>query len=530
MWKLERREYWIFATGILLCLIARGSALVSPTFNVDDLWYWPMGFDFNTVGVIGLREGRFTGAFIAGLDTALGVNAPLSFTLAGAAMIVCQVITALLICRLWKIDDDKLASVVAVALLVLHPYWADLFTWKIALLNGGLPFVATFVALAICTLGRKAAAVAVLLIVLALGVHQLPLQLASAALALAVPIGLVRRNFVLREWVFRVATLVVATIAYVIVAKLSVALLSNIDSVGRDKLIIHSHFALVIARAQELLELVAIKDPLTGWLTRVIFVLLTLFSAGRILIARETSLQRRAIESAALVGALAAAFVCAIALTIVPHAWMPAFRNLLSIGALWAAVAVIALSLSTGVARKIVTVSIALVVFGFLGSNNQVLSDQQRANRRDVALMTRVAAAVGALDKATPMKKISFVGTNTSSLKNIATAANFSHGWHEYGTTLSTFAVMWPGYLLQLYNEVTGEDVRDMPTAPEQAWAVEQCKGRQWPEKAAVFGRGDMVVVCLGPVVPLFNGRFNVPAAPQQQDANASPNEKAPQP
>lgn len=506
--RVSKNEIKVFCIALALCFIARGSALFSPTFNVDDLMYWPTAFDFHTVGVISLREGRFTGPLIAALEDALGIHAARSFALAGIALIVSQVVSALLICRLWKAEGDAMMSMAVVALLVLHPYQTDFFTWKMAMLNGGIPFVATFAALCICTRSRAFFVGAVLLIVLAFGIHQLSLPMAAAVLALALPIALVRGTFDRREWLIRVLALTLAVVAYVITAKIIMALVSHSESLGRDKIILLSAPALVLSRSIELVSLMTIGDPLIGWLARAMLGVTAMLVVLRIALHRGVSAWARCFQISLFALAIIAAIGCSISLTVVPNAWMPAFRNLQSASIVWAAIAVLALHLTSGTSRKVTYVVLGLIIFGFIGANNQILSDQQRSNRRDVALMTRIAYAVGSLERSEPMQRIAFVGTTTTSLTQIATGADFSDGWHNYGTTLSVFAVYWPAYKIALYNEVTGE-LRQQATPEETQWAEKECSGKSWPAKGSVFGIGPLAVVCLGSPAKFVAGQFD---------------------
>ena len=70
--------------------------------------------------------------------------------------------------------------------------------------------------------------------------------------------------------------------------------------------------------------------------------------------------------------------------------------------------------------------------------------------------MTQVASELAHLPNAQSIIRVAFVGTTSSTLSGLSTAADISDGWGAYGTTLSAFAVPWNGYLVQLLNETTG--------------------------------------------------------------------------
>lgn len=505
---MDKQTQKLFLLAVFLAFVARASAFVSPTFNVDDLWYWARDFDFVT-STVAFREGRFFGPWLYEFQYALGVNAPRAFAFSAAFLTACLAVTSTMVCRIWKIEGNAMASVLAVAVLTLHPYQTDLYTWKLAMLSGGIPFVMTMWALIIAPRGALQFAGALVLIVLAFGIHQIPLEYAAAALVLAVPIHLARGNFVLREWLRMVAALTVGTILYVIVAKLTIYYTTHFESVGRDSLIVLSDPMLVVDRVEELVGMFLLNDPLTGWLTRVILGVLLLTGCVGVFCAPGTPIGRKFLVLFCLIASLAIAFLCVVALTVVPTAWMPAFRNLMSANLLWAAVIVVAYLLSAVRIRKVVVGLVCLVLFGFMGTNGEILSDQQRANSRDVVLMSRISSDIEKLPDFARIKALAFVGTNTAPLKNPRTGSDFSVGWYNYGTTLSVFSVWWPGYLVALYNEVNGSGMAYVQSEAALTTAYQYCAANKiWPGQGAIKSMGDWVIVCVGPYREPEPGRF----------------------
>jgi hypothetical protein len=506
---LNGPELGLFLLALALCFVARGSSIVSATFNVDDLWAWPGQYDFNSVGFIAFREGRFVGPFIAGLFSLLGINPARTFELSAIALMVCQSAAAVLTCRIWKIGDDWRLSAAAISLLVLHPYQADLSTWKIAQFPGCLPFVAVLWALSIANDNRAKWIASVVVIVLSLGIQQIPLEMASAILLFAVPIALARGKLDVWAWTMRVLALAAGTILYVVVAKLVVAYTAHAESLGRDEIILLSDPKLVIARSKELLLLFSTHDPLTGWLTRLLLVFLSAVAIIGTVIRDQRSTKHGVLVAVSLSAAAIGAYVCAVSLTVVPSAWLPVFRNMMSVEVIWAAIAVMALAVSVGRVQLVVTVSVCFIALGFIGSNNQILSDQQRVNRRDVLMASRIAGDIGHLDNYGKIHRVFFVGTTSKTLHGIETAADLSTGWHQYGTTLSAFAVPWPGYVVQLYNEVTGRNMGYQATSEEQEWAYKSCSKHDWPRPGSVFSQSDLAVVCLGAPIEVRFGPFD---------------------
>jgi hypothetical protein len=479
-----------------LCIVARGTSLFSSSFSVDDLFAWLGRYGFSITKDVAFRDGRFGWPFIDEILTDLGANASVAYTLSAFTLMVCQSVTALLICRLWKIDGDLLLSVVAISFLVLHPYQADLATWRIAEFPAGLPFVMVFWGLLICTRSRAAFGVAVATIVLALGIYQIPLEMAAAVLAVQVPLCLVRGNFDLKEWLKRIGALATGLVVYLVIGKLVTTFASHSVSIGRDKTILLSHPSLIIVRSREMLSMMVSRDPLTGWLARALLIALAVFCVARI-VAAHTTVSKRIVLMCSFIISIVIAFLSAIALAILTQGYSPSFRSILSVGVIWAAIATIALALSRDNMKRIIIGAVVLILIGFVGSNNRVLVDQQRVNQRDLSMMNRIAGDIGALDNIKSINRILFVGTNAITLNGISTGADYSNGF-RYGTTLSLFALPWPGYATELYNELTGARFGYEVTEEEQIWALDSCEGRRWPEKGSVMGRGSLAVVCLG--------------------------------
>jgi hypothetical protein len=488
----------VFLIALVLSLIARASALVSLTFNVDDLWYWPARFDYH-VGQIALTEGRFLLAPLAWFEDALGINASHAFTLATVSLTLCMVLSALLVCRLWRIEGDFIASLIVSSMIVLHPYQTDYWTWKISELNGGLPFVLALAALIIAPRSRRSFVLAVAIIVSAFGIHQLPLAFCSVALLMAVPIALTAGTMDWNKWIKQCAALVTGSVAYVVVAKLAIAHSEHLSSLGRDSIIVFSNPWLVVRRVRELASLMVFHDPVIGWLSRVLFATLCILTIVVMIVRRGVSIRARWSLASMFLLAISASFVCSVALIAVPYAWIPVLRNAVSVGLLWAAVPLMAYLLTHGVTRKIIGGVVALLSFSFAGADNGILSNQQRSNLRDVSLMNRIASDVDHLSTYRNIHRIIFIGTNTSPLVNIDTGGDLSEGWHSYGMTLSVFAVTWPGYKTALYNELTGSRMAYDATKDELAAASSVCSEKSWPDAGSVWSTGDMAIVCLGP-------------------------------
>jgi hypothetical protein len=510
-------ELGIFAFGFAVGLLARAVALVSPAPGVDDLVYWSYDrYGFDEVARHAYSEGRFFYPVLTGFADALGINAPRAFALSSAVLCAALAFAAVLVSRLWRITDDLRLGLLVSGLFVLHPYFTDVFAWKMAMLTAGPPFVLALAGLVAARHSWPAAAGGAGLFVLALGGHQLPLGVCAAAAVFALVLDVVRARdrfpapAILAGHVRTLAVLAIGTLAYAIVAKALIASLHQPSNMNRDVLIIATHPGLVLRRVAELVRLMALGDPLVSPGLRLAFAALAAAGAGG-LIWRRPGVDGIA-RATLLVAAIAIGALCAVGLTCVPVAWTPAFRNLCAAAVVWAGVGAVAYLASPARLRPAILAVAGLVAVGFIGTSNEMLSDQLRAADRDRSLMTRIAGRLEELPNSPSLERVAFIGRTTAPLARLRTGLDASSGWGGYGTTLSPFAFFADGYLVHLLNEVTGYRL-SLATPPEQSRRARLiCEGRgRWPAPDSVTSDDRTGIVCLGPPVGRARTRFDVP-------------------
>lgn len=503
----NRQDTMLLSIGLALSLLAKGIALFALAYSVDDLVHSSYErFSYSALSEHAFREGRFLAPFIVGLIDVLGVDLPRSFTLFGFWLMVCFSLCGILLARLWRLQHSLTMSAIVVAVVVLHPYQADFFTWKIAL-NVGLPFVAGLAAVLIARDTKWGVLTGAGLFVIALGLYQVPLPFTACAVVMALTLDLARGtadDFSWPRWAKSaskmIGCLVLGTVVYVVIAKLIILSIGKVSVLGRDEIILLSHPTLVLARLRELLEMVTTRDPLTSVLQRIIFAALVGITVFGFFFraAQERAFKQAAIRSAAFLLAIAFCFVLATTLAVVVKAWIPVFRVLVGISVIWAGVVVSALVITSGLIRKFVILATLLALFGFAGKNNEILTDQLRANARDRLMMSRIVSDLERLPNFTAIR-IAFVGTNAAPLRGLSTAADISHGWGPHGVTLSVFATFFgeSGYLVRLLNDTTGYALGGA-TSEEMDRARSICKtALPWPATGSIRSENDLAIVCL---------------------------------
>ncbi|MCX7111134.1 MAG: glucosyltransferase domain-containing protein [Proteobacteria bacterium] len=508
VFAIKPNEEKLFCLGLLLSVISKGQALFNASYSIDDLIYKLIRYDFYNLR-IGLREGRFTGPLLAWLEDALGTNLTHATTLSALTLMISMTITAIMVCRLWRTTDDFGLSSIIVALIVLHPYSTDLYTWKMSMLNGSLPFPIALGALLLAREDWRYFVPSVLFLVLALGIHQIPLQFITATLVLVVPFALRSEIKQQGEWIRMVIVTGTATILYWIIAHYVINIYGvAYGSLGRSRIILFDDPVLVWLRVKELFSMIILRDPLISDLTRLLLLFLTIVSIlGLSFSLRERTTKGWKTGIILIICCVIAAF-SGIILTVIPMSWIPVFRNMISLSLIWAAVAGFAYIVTNGKVRTVVICLVTMILFGFAGMDNEILTDQLRANARDWSMMTRIASDIEHLPEFSSIKRIQFIGTNPAPIQGLKTGIDLSYGWHPYGVTLSAFAVPWSEYPYNLYREVTGHVNMESATEEEKKQAEQRCSLLKWPEHDAVYRLGVLAVVCLGKPVNVIKGSF----------------------
>ncbi|MCE3268190.1 MAG: hypothetical protein K0R49_442 [Burkholderiales bacterium] len=486
----------IFIYGIIIFLISRGSSLVSYTFGIDDLQFWPAGLNIYSTFHQSFNEGRFAYPIVVGITQLISIDVYKSFMLSTLLFMASITITSIMVCKLWGVLNNLTLSLILVTLLILHPYFTDFFTWRIATFTGGIPFVMCMYAVLNKNNSFKSIFASTLIFVFGLGIHQIPLEFVSVALVLSIPLNIYYKTFNIKSCTQKFTVVILGTLVYIFFAKLFIAY-GNIKTLGRDKIILLDNFPLVYNRTIELAKLFLFSDTIVRPFQRLALVLLCFISLFFI---QRNFRQNKyyLVNSLLFLLSVFFGFILSVSLTIVSSAWMPVFRNLSSIGLVWAFIAVVAYKESNDLFKKVTLTSVFLISLGFIGRNNEILTDQIRVNSRDISMMNRIASDIGHLPDYAKIKRLGFVGTNNSSLSMISSSADLSTGWNNYGITLSLFAVQWNSYLNALYYEVTGNFSLGEIDDKELNKIKPFCKQKEYPKLGSVWSRGDLAVVCLG--------------------------------
>ena len=186
---LTRPEGLTFFFLVVTMVVARGPALTSLGYSIDDYRHAINPVRYDTVLV---ANGRFVQAVVLEALYRLGASGPAAAAVFGYALVLAMAYAAIITLRLWRLDDKPTVCCLVGAFFCLHPYHAELVTFKAVLpLTAGSISLA-FLGLHVCW--KRAARIipAACVIAIAIGMYQIVLTWIVAVLVMGALISLVR--------------------------------------------------------------------------------------------------------------------------------------------------------------------------------------------------------------------------------------------------------------------------------------------------------------------------------------------------
>jgi hypothetical protein len=175
-------------------------------------------------------------------------------------------------------------------------------------------------------------------------------------------------------------------------------------------------------------------------------------------------------------------------------------------GLFWGAIAGALVVFTAGrYAQKAYVAIVSAMSIGFIGVNNQALTDQARANERDIELGRTIMRRVEMLEGFQFVDRLAIVGTTPQALANLRTGLDLSGASQKnVGIVMSVFANSYENdYKVRLINETMATSFIGTLTAKEWADAEGYCRFAlkflgQFPAMGSVVRSGSMAIVCLG--------------------------------
>ena len=512
------QEIRLFVFGMILSILAKGISAFTLAYAMDDILWINFPFQGSLLREVALGDGRFLYPVVADFLHQLGIDAPKAYTLSSFSMMASLVLSAQFACRIWRVEKDWLISLLVVTLVVLHPYQADIFTWKISMLTGSIPFVLTMLGLWFAVfLPRYGLALGVFSITVSLAIHQLAITFAAVVVCFSVILATVQADKTLQEaWTERKITLQMLALGLALGCYLLLSgivrlifpptatfdrakILNNIDSISLPDSISH------------LIDLLFFRNPLFTPLTNFGLVLLVALFAialfGQIRKNLSASSHHKLLIVALIVGALSTAWLACAGLALLAQKGPILVRVMLAFGIMWAGIITVSLNImgNNNVFRRTIVSIIFLLSISFIATNNQILSDQLRANQRDTQFANRIVSGIEQLNDFRYILDVVVVGTNNQSLTGLRTALDLSKpNQPQLGVVTSIFANTYGDvFRTLLLNEVTGSRFNPNITKEEKDIAESYCKYARdylfvfFPAKGSIIRDKGLGVVCL---------------------------------
>lgn len=480
-------QLWLGACGLLL--LAFTTRLAPGWASVDDVQL-QAGYEPKVLRAHFLAQGRFGMALLHQALSQLGADPVHAPTLHAWLAIALFAAGAVLLARAWDLQDDPPAALLACALPLAHPYFAETWSFRIAPLYCALAQLLAFGALALLRRGRGWLVAPGLLVTASLTIYQVGLSPLLVAVFLGALLDLVRAGgdraalrAAARVWLVILAVIAGAVLLYLALNALVLAL-AGVAAEARNGLLPPSGWP---ERALELLRVArqmvwrerALSAPWLVWLQ------LALLAATAALGLRHAA-RARAWPAAALgLAALAGAFAAVVAVTGAARVFYPAPRALTGLGFFWGGLFAALLLLAGPWGRRLALGGAALVALGWLGIDHRAHGEQVRRNARDLAVASRLAGRLEALPGWRGVQRVALVGAPPADWDLRTVAGNLNNS--ALGTEWSTAGLM---------QEVTGRTL-SLPTHDELQAARARCAGLpKWPDPGSAVIDGPVAIAC----------------------------------
>lgn len=485
-WRLTQGEKQAALVALVLSLIARAQTFL-PGYSVDDYGHLlaPQHFSF----AFSLSQGRpLVAPMLEGLRL-LGLHPAATMTLSTLSLVLALLFAGLVVCRLMGIGDRPVECAAVMSLLSLHPYQAEIFTFRTASILMAIPVTLAFASLLAPKRRPWQWAAAIAAMAAAVSVYQTVVHYAAVALVLTLWVQALHGGLRAGWGRIRsgVALLALGVAAYLAALKL-LLLITGVALNARGALIGLEDVGSRGAQIRGLIERIFLRGepvmPVAPKLLLLAMLALTWVSAAR---SGRSGAGTWRTRLACMAGGTAMGVACTLGVLMVLKEWYPAPRVLSQIGLFWGGVLALGLLHAGPKARTVLLCLGAIIVMSCAGSSITVASEQIRLNRRDMMQAAQILAEVDRLPDAEKLIGVWLHGGTPFYPAGFQTA--------YYDLNVSALSVTWAR--TWLLNEVSGRNYA-LPSEALVSQAARHCTGApRWPRPGSVARIGDYAVVCL---------------------------------
>ena len=474
--------------AFVLAIVARFPALL-PGYSIDDYQFvsisLPTWFD-----PLAAMNGRALGyAVYAGLAR-LGAAPPRAGVLYILLLTAALVAIGIVACRLWRVSERLVPATLVVSIIVLHPYQAEMFTFRTATMVAAIPMMLTAAAILLC-LPRswKHWFTSVLLLTFAVCIYQVVLSYLALLIVFTVAFRITESEEALRESLPALGRLIGAIAVSVGLYMASAIFVSRVSGIPLGSRTSPIGIAGLGKRAMDLAAgirwLLVGNEPVLPLTVKLL--LIGIFAAGLAACIVQTRRQgsKRRLTGIVLAAAVGAPLCLGIGLLLRDF---PVAPRVISQTAVYVAgLMVMVYSFAGARMRRVLVAGVGVVLFSFIGLNEQILTDQIRVNRRDMAEANRILMRMEMLPDFNRFTNVVVSGGSRLYPGRISTVQN----------DINVSALYRDWSKVALINEATGYSFGD-PSAADKVRADSLCKERpKWPAPESVTSIGTTAVVCL---------------------------------
>lgn len=500
--SLSNAEWKAVGISFLIVLISKGIALWPVAYSIDD--YISLQNLVPADASMLIANGRFGFAWLSQIFFLTWAGATVTNTLYEFLIIFAQIFMGLAACRIWRISDNTALGVITILFIAIHPYQAEILTFKSA-----TAYVAVSIFLSMTAIYYSQARLVTFIwtsvvFMFALSIYQLALNYAAIILVFAVLLEMLRqvtssrRNVNLRLAINnvglwpKIASIVTGLALYLIFNKI-VLYLYNINPSFRVSFL-PLDFESIVNRLRQLKDvyftILFLVEPVMPFFVKAVLLLIFLLSFLCVtarLVFSDNSITDRVVSLAVVFSlVLTALFMCVGLMVAAQDFWIPP-RVLSGVSIFWAGIVVAVLVCSPKKIYPLLMFLTAVVLFAFVGINNHIFFDQLRVNMRDLQKANRIISAMEARPGFSGVKRVAVIGGFRRYASPILTA--------QSDMNVSALAVSWAK--VYLLNEVSGYKFAD---ASEKE--MDEAKGycalsHKWPDADSVVIKDELGIVCL---------------------------------
>jgi hypothetical protein len=499
IWKLTKSEQIVALMALAASLVARGLALL-PAYAIDDYMYLVADDRWHSVGAA-LAAGRPGAVLLREMLRRLDALPPSSGLLGSIVLTLMLVWVGILVCRMWRIERFPVLSGLVVLFICLHPYQAEVFTFRVAVFTLAAALGLAFYGISTCFHSRRAQIAAVLLVAAALLTYQVVLNYLTMVLLFSMVFhvarlyglgGPVTADSMRFGRVLRTQMLTFAlAVACAALVTLAIPILFRVRLGHGTALLNVTEFGTRAGLAlKQLRVMFALGEPVmpitTKWL-------LALTPLAALALAAFRSPARAIKElftrrSLPFVLAIAGGLPAALGVVLVLRVWWPVPRVCAHVGVFWAGMFALVFLSVPPLSRRLMLVLSGFIVLSFIGTNNHIFQDQVRVNLRDIAKANRIVSRLEAMPDFSQIAGVLLVGgqwTFYSPLKTVQGDMNISALFAEWSK-------------ISLLNEVSGYNLQPAPPAVVEKAKAYCLTAPKWPSAQAVTRLDSFAVFCQG--------------------------------